>query len=116
VDRGAECANAAPDPKFAAVAEFGMFVRDSEYKGTGSLGAVAEWAEKARVPAKTVIAPASFGAQAAGAEQRLIAIREAQSALCRSVYYGSGGNGHERADYRRQTIFPVVKGDGDYAD
>ncbi len=44
-DAGADFASAAPDLKFAAaVAEFGMILRDSEFKGDGSLGAVAEWA------------------------------------------------------------------------
>ena len=39
---------AAPsDLKFAAaVAEFGMILRDSEYKGTGSLQQVIEWAHQ----------------------------------------------------------------------
>ncbi len=49
VDRGAPFANAAPDLKFAAaVAEFGMILRDSEFKGNGSLGAVAEWAQEGK--------------------------------------------------------------------
>jgi Ca-activated chloride channel homolog len=47
VDRGLEFAQAAADLKFAAaVAEFGMILRDSEYKGNGSLGAVSDWAEE----------------------------------------------------------------------
>jgi len=47
VDTGAQFANAASDLKFAAaVAEFGMILRDSEFKGTGTLGAVAEWARE----------------------------------------------------------------------
>ena len=49
VDRGAEFASAAPDFKFAAaVAEFGMILRDSEFKGSGSLGAVVEWAREGK--------------------------------------------------------------------
>ncbi len=49
VDSGAEFANAAPDLKFAAaVAEFGMILRDSEFKGNGSLGAVTEWAREGK--------------------------------------------------------------------
>jgi uncharacterized protein DUF3520/protein with von Willebrand factor-like domain len=42
-------ANAAPDLKFAAaVAEFGMILRDSEYKGNGTLEAVLEWAQQGK--------------------------------------------------------------------
>jgi Ca-activated chloride channel homolog len=49
VDNGAQFASAAPDLKFAAaVAEFGMILRDSEYKGNGTLGAVAEWAQEGK--------------------------------------------------------------------
>ena len=49
VDSGAQFANAAPDLKFgAAVAEFGMILRDSAYKGNGTLGAVAEWAQEGK--------------------------------------------------------------------
>lgn len=49
VDQGAGFANASPDLKFAAaVAEFGMLLRDSEHKGNGSLGAVLEWAEEGK--------------------------------------------------------------------
>ena len=49
VDHGTPFANAAPDLKFAAaVAEFGMILRDSQYKGNGSLGAVAEWAQEGK--------------------------------------------------------------------
>jgi len=49
VDPGTTFANAAPDLKFAAaVAEFGMILRGSEYQGSGSLGAVAEWAEEGK--------------------------------------------------------------------
>src|ERR1051325_8655266 len=41
VDNGSNFQDAAPDLKFAAaVAEFGMILRDSPYKGTGTLGAV----------------------------------------------------------------------------
>ena len=41
--------SAAPDLKFAAaVAEFGMILRDSEFKGNGTLGAVAEWAQEGK--------------------------------------------------------------------
>ena len=43
VDTGALFANAAADLKFAAaVAEFGMVLRDSQYKGEGSLCSVAQ--------------------------------------------------------------------------
>ncbi len=49
VDHAAPFAKAAPDFKFAvAVAEFGMILRDSAYKGEGTLGAVAEWAEEGK--------------------------------------------------------------------
>ncbi|MGI8889868.1 MAG: YfbK domain-containing protein [Chthoniobacterales bacterium] len=49
VDRGEPFASAAPDLKFAAaVAEFGMILRDSEFKGNGTLGAVAEWAQEGK--------------------------------------------------------------------
>jgi Ca-activated chloride channel family protein len=49
VDSGAEFASAAPDLKFAAaVAEFGMILRDSEFKGSASLGAVLEWAQEGK--------------------------------------------------------------------
>ncbi len=49
VDGGTPFANAAPDFKFAAaVAEFGMILRDSSYKGNGALGAVAEWAQEGK--------------------------------------------------------------------
>ena len=42
-------AKAAPDLKFAAaVAEFGMLLRDSEHKGNGTFGAVLEWAEEGK--------------------------------------------------------------------
>ena len=47
VDSGAQFASAAPDLKFAAaVAEFGMILRDSEFKGNGTFGAVLEWAQE----------------------------------------------------------------------
>ncbi len=45
VDNGSKFENAAPDLKFAAaVAGFGMILRDSHYKGKGTIGAVIEWA------------------------------------------------------------------------
>ena len=41
--------NAPVDLKFAAaVAEFGLILRDSEYKGNGTLAAVLEWAEEGK--------------------------------------------------------------------
>ncbi len=49
VDNGAPFASAAPDLKFAAaVAEFGMILRDSEFKGNGTFGAVSEWAQEGK--------------------------------------------------------------------
>ncbi len=49
VDDGRQFANASPDFKFAAaVAEFGMLLRDSEFKGSGTLGAVLEWAQEGK--------------------------------------------------------------------
>src|SRR6266567_9242327 len=49
VDDGKQFANASADFKFAAaVAEFGMLLRDSEFRGNGTLGAVLEWAEEAK--------------------------------------------------------------------
>ncbi|MEY2528509.1 MAG: Ca-activated chloride channel, partial [Verrucomicrobiota bacterium] len=49
VDNGSKFENAAPDLKFAAaVAEFGMLLRDSQYKGKGSFGAVIEWAQEGK--------------------------------------------------------------------
>jgi Ca-activated chloride channel homolog len=49
VDNGSKFENAAPDLKFAAaVAEFGMILRDSEYKGQGTIGAVIEWAQEGK--------------------------------------------------------------------
>jgi Ca-activated chloride channel homolog len=53
-DNGSKFENASPDLKFAAaVAEFGMLLRGSQYKGKGTLGAVIEWAQegKGRDPA-----------------------------------------------------------------
>ena len=48
-DNGSKFENAAPDLKFAAaVAEFGMILRDSQFKGKGTLGAVIEWAQEGR--------------------------------------------------------------------
>src|SRR5262249_40640765 len=49
IDRGTDFAQAAPDLKFAAaVAEFGMILRDSEFKGNASLGAISEWAREGK--------------------------------------------------------------------
>ena len=49
VDNGSKFENAAPDLKFAAaVAEFGMLLRDSQYKGKASFGAIVEWAEEGK--------------------------------------------------------------------
>ena len=46
-DTGFDFAGAPGDLKFAAaVAEFGMILRDSEYKGNGSLQQVIEWAQQ----------------------------------------------------------------------
>jgi hypothetical protein len=46
-DTGFDFATAPTDLKFAAaVAEFGMILRDSEYKGNGSLQQVIEWAQQ----------------------------------------------------------------------
>jgi uncharacterized protein DUF3520/protein with von Willebrand factor-like domain len=48
-DEGKQFASASPDFKFAAaVAEFGMLLRESEFKGNGTLGAVLEWAEEGK--------------------------------------------------------------------
>ena len=48
-DPGESFAKAPTDLKFAAaVAEFGMIVRDSEFKGNGTLGAVLEWAQEGK--------------------------------------------------------------------
>jgi len=49
VDNGKQFASASPDFKFAAaVAEFGMLLRESEFKGNGTLGAVLEWAQEGK--------------------------------------------------------------------
>ena len=49
VDDGKQFANASADLKFAAaVAEFGMLLRNSEFKGSGTLGAVLEWAQEGK--------------------------------------------------------------------
>jgi hypothetical protein len=49
MDDGKQFANASADFKFAAaVAEFGMLLRDSEFKGSGTLGAVLEWAQEGK--------------------------------------------------------------------
>ena len=48
-DNGAPFSNSPADLKFAAaVAEFGMILRDSPHKGNGSLGAVLEWAQEGK--------------------------------------------------------------------
>ena len=48
-DTGFDFAAAPSDLKFAAaVAEFGMILRDSEYKGNGSLQQVIEWAQQGK--------------------------------------------------------------------
>ena len=48
-DDSGDFAKASPDFKFAAaVAEFGMILRDSEHKGTGTFGAVLEWANEGK--------------------------------------------------------------------
>jgi Domain of unknown function (DUF3520)/von Willebrand factor len=48
-DAGSDFAAAPSDLKFAAaVAEFGMIMRDSEYKGNGSLQQVLEWAQQGK--------------------------------------------------------------------
>jgi len=49
VDSGAQFASATPDFKFAAaVAEFGMILRESEFKGNGTLAAVTAWAQEGK--------------------------------------------------------------------
>jgi hypothetical protein len=49
VDDGKQFASASADFKFAAaVAEFGMLLRDSEFKGSGTLGAVLQWAQEGK--------------------------------------------------------------------
>jgi len=48
-DNGTKFANASVDLKFAAaVAEFDMLLRDSQYKGNGTMGAVLEWAQEGK--------------------------------------------------------------------
>jgi hypothetical protein len=48
-DRGSTFKEAPQDLKFAAaVAEFGMILRDSEYKGNGTLQQVLEWAQEGK--------------------------------------------------------------------
>jgi Ca-activated chloride channel homolog len=48
-DDGGDFAKAAPDFKFAAaVAEFGMLLRESEHRGSGTIGAVLEWAQEGK--------------------------------------------------------------------
>jgi Ca-activated chloride channel family protein len=48
-DSNAAFAAASPDFKFAAaVAEFGLLLRDSEHKGNGTFGAVLEWAQEGK--------------------------------------------------------------------
>jgi Ca-activated chloride channel homolog len=48
-DNGSKFENAAPDLKFAAaVAEFGMLLRDSQFKGKGTFDAVIEWAQEGK--------------------------------------------------------------------
>jgi len=48
-DNGSKFEKAAPDLKFAAaVAEFGMLLRDSPFKGKGTFGAVIEWAQEGK--------------------------------------------------------------------
>lgn len=50
-DAGSDFAAAPSELKFAAaVAEFGMILRDSEYKGNGSLQQVIEWAQQGMGP------------------------------------------------------------------
>jgi Ca-activated chloride channel family protein len=69
IDNGAGFEKASPDFKFAAaVAEFGMLLRDSEHKGNGSLDAVLEWAQEGK------------GADAAGYRSGFIElVRKAQT-------------------------------------
>jgi Ca-activated chloride channel family protein len=48
-DPGESFAKAPTDLRFAAaVAEFGMILRDSKFKGNGTLGAVLEWAQEGK--------------------------------------------------------------------
>ena len=49
IDSNAAFASTSPDFKFAAaVAEFGMLLRESEYKGNGTFGSVLEWAQEGK--------------------------------------------------------------------
>src|SRR5437016_697879 len=49
IDSNAAFASASPDFKFAAaVAEFGMLLRDSDHKGNGTFGSVLEWAQEGK--------------------------------------------------------------------
>jgi Ca-activated chloride channel homolog len=49
IDSNAAFASTSPDFKFAAaVAEFGMLLRDSEHKGNGTFGSVLEWAQEGK--------------------------------------------------------------------
>lgn len=49
IDHGTQFANASGDLKFAAaVAEFGMILRGSAHKGSGTLAAVLEWAQEGK--------------------------------------------------------------------
>ena len=49
LDSNAAFASTSPDFKFAAaVAEFGMLLRDSEHKGNGTFGTVLEWAQEGK--------------------------------------------------------------------
>ena len=65
VDNGSKFENAATDLKFAAaVAEFGMMLRDSQYKGNGTIGAVIEWAQEGKGAMQPVIAPDSSSSRA----------------------------------------------------
>ena len=49
VDNGSKFEDAAPDLKFAAaVAEFGMILRDSPHKGKATIASVIEWAREGR--------------------------------------------------------------------
>jgi Ca-activated chloride channel family protein len=48
-DSNAAFASASPDFKFAAaVAEFGMLLRESEHKGNGTFGSVLDWAQEGK--------------------------------------------------------------------
>ncbi len=48
-DSGTSFAHASPDFRFAAaVAEFGMILRDSPHKGDGTVASVLDWAHDAR--------------------------------------------------------------------